>query len=105
MNVVGYVAPGFEGLFDEFRTVLAEGTAGGAAFAAVVEGVTVVDLWGGIADPARGAPWVERTPAVVFSRTKGVCAVAMLLLLERGALELDAPVARYWPAFAAHGKD
>jgi CubicO group peptidase (beta-lactamase class C family) len=82
------VAPGYEAVAEEFEGTLG---AGGAAFAAVVEGELVVDLWGGD---------VERdTLQLIFSGTKGLVAVCLLVLVERGLLELDAPVQRYWPEF------
>jgi len=65
----------------------------------------VVDLWCGTADHYAGRPWSRDTLTVLFSGTKGLTAVCMLLLLERGTLELDAPLARYWPEFAAAGKE
>src|SRR5437868_12851873 len=64
----------------------------------------VVDLWGGWADEARTAPWTENTIACVFSTTKAMTALAALVLVDRGELDLDATVARYWPEFAARGK-
>ncbi len=78
---------------------------GGAAAAVVVAGETVVDLWAGDAgaEPA-GRPWTETTRAVVFSSTKGLVALCVLHLVQAGQLDLDAPVARYWPEFARHGK-
>jgi CubicO group peptidase (beta-lactamase class C family) len=94
--VCGTVAPGFEPVADEFAATL-EGAAGGAALAAVVDGEPVGDLWGG--------DFVEDTLVLVFSGTKGVVATALLLLVERGRLDLDDPVARYWPEFAASGKE
>ena len=100
----GRVAPGFEGVADAFAGTL-EGSSGGAAFAAVADGEVVVDVWGGAADAEASTPWAEDTIAVLFSGTKGLVATCMLLLVERGLLELDAPVARYWPEFAAAGKD
>lgn len=81
------IAPGFELVAEEFERVRGEG---GAAFAATVDGEPVVDLTAGMPDDAL---------LLVFSGTKGLVAVCMLLLLERGALELDAPVARYSPGF------
>lgn len=63
-----------------------------------------MDLWGGIADPATGRPWEENTAVVVFSATKGVTSVCAGMLVERGTLDLDAPVAESWPEFAAEGK-
>ena len=76
----------------------------GAAVAVTREGEAVVDLWAGHADPARTRPWVRDTLVHLYSATKGMTALCAHLLLERGALELDAPVARYWPEFAAAGK-
>ena len=69
-----------------------------------VRGEPVVDLWGGVADAATGRRWAEDTTAMVFSATKGVTAVLIHLLAQRRMLDLDAPVARYWPEFAAEGK-
>src|SRR5262249_52703370 len=77
----------------------------GAAFAAVLDGRVVVDLWGGVADEATGRAWSEDTLQLVFSGTKAFVAVCMLRLVERGRLDLDAPVAEYWPEFAAGGKE
>ncbi|HEM46084.1 MAG TPA: class A beta-lactamase-related serine hydrolase, partial [Alphaproteobacteria bacterium] len=76
----------------------------GAACCVYREGRPVVDLWGGLADRDRGRAWQEDTVAIVFSTTKGVTAICVNRLLEQGVLELDAPVARYWPEFAAAGK-
>lgn len=102
-DVGGRVEAGFEEVADAFVGTL-EGARGGAAFAAVRDGELVVDLWGGMADCEAGEPWNEHTIALLFSGSKLVLATCMLMLLERGLLELDAPVARYWPEFAAAGK-
>jgi CubicO group peptidase (beta-lactamase class C family) len=64
-----------------------------------------VDLWGGIADQATGRPWVEDTIELVYSSTKGATAVCANKLVQEGALDIDAPVAKYWPEFAQAGKD
>jgi CubicO group peptidase (beta-lactamase class C family) len=64
----------------------------------------VVDLWGGWADEARTVPWTEHTITNVFSTTKSMTSLAALVLVDRGQLDLDAPVASYWPEFAARGK-
>ncbi|MEV6836893.1 serine hydrolase domain-containing protein [Streptomyces sp. NPDC051133] len=77
----------------------------GAAVAVTVDGVTVVDLWGGWADAARTRPWERSTLVNVWSTTKGPVALCAHLLADRGLLDLDAPVARYWPEFAAAGKE
>ena len=64
----------------------------------------MVDLWGGDADRDAGRPWEQDTIQLVFSTTKGVAATCVHLLVERGELDLEAPVASYWPEFAAAGK-
>jgi CubicO group peptidase (beta-lactamase class C family) len=76
----------------------------GASLAVNLDGEMVVDLWGGWADEARTVPWAENTITVVFSTTKTMTALAALVLVDRGELDLDANVARYWPEFAARGK-
>lgn len=101
-GVEGFCATGFETLVTVFAGAVPVGGAGGA-FSAVVDGRLVVDLWAGTVDDA-GRPWRADTPAVVFSGSKGVVASAVLVLVERGVLDLEAPVAAIWPEFAAHGK-
>jgi CubicO group peptidase (beta-lactamase class C family) len=103
--VGGRVDPGFEAVADEFEHLLRAEPAQGAAFAAYVDGRLAVDLWGGLADGERGLPWTGDTMQLIFSGTKGLVAACVLLLVERGALELDAPVASYWPDFGAGGKE
>jgi CubicO group peptidase (beta-lactamase class C family) len=76
----------------------------GAALAVTLEGVPVVDLWGGWADGARTRRWQRDTIVDVFSVGKPMAAMCLLMLLERGAVDLDAPAALYWPEFAAAGK-
>ncbi len=75
----------------------------GAALAAVVDGELVVDVWRGTASDD-GRPWQRDTGCVVASGSKGVVAVAMLMLIERRLLDLESPVARYWPEFGVNGK-
>ncbi|MEU9777720.1 serine hydrolase domain-containing protein [Streptomyces sanyensis] len=77
----------------------------GAAVAVSVDGVVAVDLWGGWTDAARTRPWQRDTLVNVWSTTKGVTALVAHLLVEAGRLDLDAPVAHYWPEFAAAGKE
>jgi CubicO group peptidase (beta-lactamase class C family) len=100
----GSIEPGFERVAEAFEQTL-EGALGGAAFAAVVDGRPVVDVWGGMADAENGRPWDETTAAVIHSGTKGLVAGCMLKVVERGLIEIDEPVTRYWPEFAAAGKD
>jgi CubicO group peptidase (beta-lactamase class C family) len=101
----GSVAPAFEGVVEAFERNFAERRDVGAAFAAYLDGVPVVDLWGGLADRRRGIPWRHDTLIGIFSGSKGLVAVCLLLLIERGQLALNVPVARYWPEFAANGKE
>ncbi len=77
----------------------------GAAVAVMLDGRMVVDLWGGWADADRSRPWREDTVVNAFSVGKAFAALCALVLASRGSLELDAPVARYWPEFAAEGKE
>jgi CubicO group peptidase (beta-lactamase class C family) len=105
MGVSGFVAEGFEPVQRAFEESFASNGEVGAAFAATLDGRPVVDLWGGAADPLANAAWREDTLQVVFSGTKGFVALCMLMLVERGQLDLDQPVGRYWPEFRAAGKD
>jgi CubicO group peptidase (beta-lactamase class C family) len=75
----------------------------GAAVSVVLDGRMVVDLWGGHAAP--GVAWQRDTIVNVWSSTKGVVALAAQMLVDRGLLDLDEPVATYWPEFAAAGKE
>lgn len=113
LEVSGYVAPGF----DRVAKVLAEGASvtvgererradlgnGGGAFCAFVEGECVVDLWAGQSAPGR--TWERDTRAVIMSSTKGLTTLCAHLLEDRGRLDLDAPVVRYWPEFGCLGKE
>jgi CubicO group peptidase (beta-lactamase class C family) len=101
----GFVARGYEPVAEAFARNLHERGDAGAAFCAMVDGRIVVDLWGGLADRARRRPWRRDTIAGIFSGTKGLVATCLVLLVERGALDLDAPVRAYWPEFGAAGKD
>lgn len=100
----GWTAPGFEGVRDAFDKNFADGTEVGAAFSAYHRGQKVVDVWGGIADQATGRAWEEDTIIPVFSTTKGMTAICANQLAQQGQLDTDAPVATYWPEFAAAGK-
>jgi CubicO group peptidase (beta-lactamase class C family) len=77
----------------------------GAALCVYHRGRCVVELWGGYSNVVTRAPWRRDTRTVVFSVTKGLVAMAMLLLVDRGLVELDAPIAQYWPGFARAGKE
>ncbi|MFI7704640.1 serine hydrolase domain-containing protein [Nonomuraea sp. NPDC049480] len=103
-EVNGTVANGFEAVRDVFRRNLALGADVGAGLTIYQNGEPVVDLWGGYADPDTHRPWERDTIAALASTTKTFAAGALLLLIERGQVDLDAPVARYWPEFAQNGK-
>ena len=103
-TIEGTVAAGFEPVREAFAANFAEHGDIGAAVCVYRDGVPVVDLWGGVADAETGRPWTADTLQLVYSATKGVTATAAHLLAQRGELDLDAPVVRYWPEFAAHGK-
>jgi CubicO group peptidase (beta-lactamase class C family) len=103
--VHGRCEPRFEGLRSALGEILASGTEVGAALAVCVDKQPVVDLWGGHADAARTRPWTRDTIVNLFSVGKAVTAICAHRLVEAGRLDLDAPVARYWPEFAQAGKD
>jgi CubicO group peptidase (beta-lactamase class C family) len=102
--VAGIADSKFDAVREAFEANLASGADLGASFCATVEGETVVDLWGGWADEARTRPWERDTIVNVYSTSKTMTALTALLLADRDALDLGAPVARYWPEFAANGK-
>lgn len=103
-ELCGTVAPGFEPVADAFTENFDVGPELGAACAVYVDGTEVVNLWAGTADQATGRPWDDRTVAMVASTTKGATAVCAAILVERGVLDVDRPVADYWPEFARAGK-
>lgn len=104
MEQNGFVAPGFGPVAEEFgRNFTVRGELG-ASFAVMRGDEPLVDLWGGIADRASARAWTADTLQILFSGSKGLVAACMLLLMQRGQLALESPVARYWPEFAAAGK-
>ncbi|WP_328748080.1 beta-lactamase family protein [Streptomyces sp. NBC_00285] len=105
MDVNGTVAEGFEPVRDVFARNFETLGDRGAAVAVYRDGRRVVDLWAGTRDVDGTEPWQRGTAQLVRSATKGVAAAVPLLLRQRGLLDLDAPVAEYWPEFKAHGKE
>ena len=103
-DVQGQCQPRFEALRQLFASNIARGADLGASLAVTMDGEFVVDLWGGWVDPARTRPWAADTITNVWSTTKMMTSLTALLLVDRGELDLDAPVARYWPEFGAAGK-
>lgn len=96
--------PRFARVVDEFRRNFSERAERGGAFALWCDGKQVVDVWGGWSDVARQHPWQRDTIVNFFSVSKALCTVACMRLVDQGKLNLDAPVSRYWPEFAAGDK-
>lgn len=103
MNIHGSVAERFSPVRDAFADNFGRGEVG-ASLCVWFRGEFVVDLWAGWRDRRLRLPWLEDTLTTVFSSTKGIAALAMLMLADRGKLDYDAPVAHYWPGFARAGK-
>jgi CubicO group peptidase (beta-lactamase class C family) len=100
-----WTAPGFEHVAEAFERNFTDRAELGAAFAAYHGGRLVVDLWGGTADPETGRAWDVDTIQLMFSGTKGLTSACILLLVQRGQVQLDDPLSRYWPEFGAEGKE
>lgn len=98
------VAPGFEGVAARFAGLFDHPDAGGGALAVRWQGVPVLDTWAGTRDRAGRRPWLAETGAPSFSTSKGVTSAVVHRLLDRHELQLDRPVAAWWPEFGANGK-
>ena len=105
VRVQGSVAQGFEAVIEAFANNFTEHGDVGAAFALYHRGRCVVDIWGGLADPDSGKPWEQDTVVLVFSAAKGPTATCIHRLIEAGRLDIDLPVAHYWPEFGCNGKE
>lgn len=104
MEVHGTVQPGFEAVRDAFEANFSQGLEVGASAAVTLEGESVVDIWAGDSDP-NGTPWERDTIVNVYSTTKTMAGLCMLMLADRGQLDFSAPVAQYWPEFGQNGKE
>jgi len=104
MTVAGTFDPRFAAVREAFARNFQEHGEVGAALAVTWHGKMVVDLWGGLADANSRRPWQSDTLVCMMSVAKGICAIAMSMLYDQGLIDFDAPVARYWPAFAQGGK-
>ena len=103
-NIDGECATPFASVAKAFETNFIEHGDIGASFCVYQHGEKVVDLWGGHADAARTRPWKSDTLVNVWSTTKGMMALCVARLADQGRLDVDRPVADYWPDFAANGK-
>ncbi len=105
IQIHGSADPAFAALAAEFERNFADRGDVGAALSLVIDGRPVVDLWAGSLDAAGARPWAADSVVNVWSTTKAVGALCFAMLVERGACSYDDFVARWWPQFAAHGKD
>jgi CubicO group peptidase (beta-lactamase class C family) len=103
--IAGTCGERFGAVREAFAANFTAGREIGASFAAILNGELVIDLWAGDADAARSRRWERDTIVNVFSTTKAITALCAHMLVDRGQLDVDAPVARYWPEFAANGKE
>ena len=101
MEILGSVAPSYASVREVFADVLAGQPGTGASFAVWHDGAWVVDLWGGYADAGHTRPWRHDTLVMPYSVTKPFTALCVLTLVDRGLVDLDAPMQRYWPALRA----
>ncbi|MFL2504122.1 MAG: serine hydrolase domain-containing protein [Candidatus Azotimanducaceae bacterium] len=104
-EIQGFCDETFAPLREAFEKCFKEHGDIGASFAVTKDGEYVADLWGGHLDQERTRPWLEDTIVNVYSSTKTMMALVALVLSDRGKLDLYAPVCRYWPEFAANGKE
>lgn len=104
-TIQGTCAPRFQAVRDELAKNFQERGEVGASVCAIVDGEVVVDLHGGVADPATGRPWTADTVSVVWSSTKGALALCAHMLADRGQLDLGAPVGAYWPELGRGAKE
>jgi CubicO group peptidase (beta-lactamase class C family) len=104
IKIQGYCDPRFSAVMEAFANNFRNGGDVGASFAATIDGKFVIDIWAGYADAGQTRPWKRHTLACLYSTTKTMTALCAMILVERGQLDLDAPVASYWPEFAQAGK-
>ena len=104
IDISGTCADKLAAVKDAFAANFVDNGDVGASVAVVKDGELVVDLWGGHLDRERTTPWQRDTIINVFSTTKTMSCLSLLVLAGRGLVDVDAPVAKYWPEFAANGK-
>lgn len=105
VEIHGYCDPHFKSVKKVFKANFEHGLECGASFAATINGKFVVDIWGGHMDETKTMPWEKNTIAPVASTTKIMTAICLHILVDRGKIDVNAPVAKYWPEFAQAGKE
>lgn len=104
-QIHGNLDPKFTPVTESFQKYLSTGEELGASITVNIDGENVVDIWGGYSTEDKTKPWAQDTIVTVFSTSKTVCALAMLMLVDRGLVDINEKVAKYWPEFAAAGKE
>ena len=104
-EIDGFVAKGFEPVYEQFKKHFEESKENGASFCAQIEGENVVNLWGGFADRNKTKKWQKDSLVQFFSTTKPMAAIVIAMLQDRGFLHFDDPIADLWHEFTQHGKD
>ena len=104
-EIEGYCEERFKSVKEAFKSNFDDNLEVGASFAVTLNGKHVIDLWGGYANAAKTKRWKKDTIVNVYSTTKVMTAICIHMLVDRGLLDLDAPVAKYWPEFAQAGKE
>ena len=105
VEVNGFYDEKFEKVKNAFVRNFKSGLEVGASFAATIDGKFVMDIWAGHADANKTRPWEQDTIVNVYSTTKVMTVLCTLMCVDRGLLDFDAPVAKYWPEFAQAGKE
>ncbi|MFX1306235.1 MAG: serine hydrolase domain-containing protein [Promethearchaeota archaeon] len=105
VEIQGFCDERFISVREAFLKNFEEGLEVGASFAVTLNGQFIIDMWAGYADAAHKRPWEKDTIVNVYSTTKVMTSLCTLMLIDRGLLDLDAPVAKYWPEFAQEGKE
>ena len=105
VEIHGFYEPQFEKLEETFQQNFKDGLEVGASCAVTINGKYVVDIWAGQKDAAKTKPWEKDTIVPVFSSTKVMCNLCVHMLVDRGLIDVEEPVAKYWPEFAQNGKE
>jgi len=105
VEIQGICEPRYEAVKDAFTKNFAEGMEVGASFAVTINGEYVIDIWGGYKDQEKTQPWEKDTICNVYSTTKVPTVLCTMMCVDRGLLDLDEKVAKYWPEFAQNGKE